>query len=182
MVHYLRPPTAGHNRSPFAMFSDEEVAALLPRLNTTPLQQGSLPTRALVVVNPEPTPYSGPVRFRATFPIRTAVGPRPITVRDASGTVVPSRLIASLLTPRENLPPDKVLWTMELEFVAVVPARGWRSYSSTFGYTPLSRAGDADYWQQQTVAVLSSPPPRVVETECHPGDLPATYSLADAEE
>jgi hypothetical protein len=159
------------------MFSEEEVAALLPRLNTAPLLQGSTPTRALVVLNPECTPYRGPVRFRATFPIRAAFGPRPIIVRDVSGAVVPSHLTESRITPRPELLSDKIQWTMELEFVAIAPAQGWRTYTATFGYSPLSRADDVAFWEHQ--AALCLPALRVVETECHPGDLPTTYSLAD---
>jgi hypothetical protein len=159
------------------MFSDEEIAALLPRLNTAPLQQGHGTTRALVVFNAECAPYSGPVRFRATFPIRTDFGPRPVIVRDATGGIVPSHLTHSETAPRPGLPPDKVLWTMELEFIAVAPARGWRTYAATFGYSPLSRADDAAFWQSRDAAVTSTL--RVVETECHPGPLPATSSLVD---
>jgi hypothetical protein len=162
------------------MFSEKEIAALLPQLNTAPLQQGDAPTRALVVLNPDAIPYRGPVRFRATFPVRTAFGARPITVRDAYGTVVPSHLRLSQLTPHESLPPDKALWTMELEFIAIAPAHGWRTYAATFGYSSLSRADDAAFWEHQPA--VSPPALRVVETECHSGTLPTTFSLADAEE
>jgi hypothetical protein len=166
------------------MFSEEEIAAYLPRIDTASVQQRDSSTRILVVWNPEIVPYSGPVRFRAAFPVRVAFGRRPVTVRDVHGTVVPSHFTVSELTSRADLPEDKVLWTLELEFLAVVPARGWRSYAATYGYSAQSRSDDPDFWDRQTASSLvsSCPQVQVVETLSHSGDLPATFSLADAEE
>jgi len=166
------------------MFSEEEIAAYLPRINTSSVHQRDTSTRILVVWNPETAPYSGPVRFRAAFPVRVAFGRRPVTVRDAHGAVVPSHFTVSEITPRADLPEDKVLWTLELEFLAVVPARGWRSYAATYGYSALSRSDDPDFWERQTTSPLVSSPlqVQVVETLSHSGDLPATFSLAEAEE
>jgi hypothetical protein len=166
------------------MFSEEEIAAYLPRIDTASVQQQDTSTRILVVWNPETVPYSGPVRFRAAFPVRAAFGRRPVTVRDVHGMVVPSHLTVSELTPRADLPEDKVLWTLELEFLAVVPARGWRSYAATYGYSAQSRSDDTDFWEKQAAVspIASSPRMQVVETVGHSGDLPATFSLAEAEE
>src|ERR1051326_4412936 len=98
------------------MFPEEEIAAYLPRIDTASLEQRDTATRILVVWNPETAPYSGPVRFRAAFPVRVAFGRRPVTVRDAQGAVVPSRFTVSEITTRADLPADKVLWRLELEF------------------------------------------------------------------
>lgn len=154
----------------------KQTDALLTRLDTSRLPQGDAPTRALVVFNGGAAAYSGVVRFAATFPVRASVGALPVVVRDAAGVVVPSRLTRSELIPDPNLPPEKLLWRMELEFLAAaVPASGYRAYAAVFAQSPESRSDDATLWN------LPPPVPETVfvrETECHPGDLPLSGLLS----
>ena len=151
---------------------------MLAGLNTSPLYQPGFLTRVLVVLNPTETPYSGPVRFNAAFPVRIVAGRRPVLIRDISGAIVPSRLtVSDLITDVPPLPPDRILWRMELEFiVADLPARSWQAYSSIFAAAPESRSSDANFWQEQRPP---TPEIRVVETDCHDGDLPLIGYFAD---
>ena len=136
--------------------------ALLPRLHTLPLA----PT------HPTPTPLLAPtrLRFHAAFPVRATLGAQPVTLRDEHGTIIPSRLIESTLTAHPDLPSDRRLWTLTLEFVASdIPAQGWRTYAATFAASPESHSDDTAFWSALPKADLA-----VSETDCHPGDLPLT--------
>jgi hypothetical protein len=153
------------------------IDELLGRLNTAALVQGDpAATRALVVVNSTDAAIDVTVaRFHAAFPVRAAIGAQPVTVRDERGNVVPSRLVESALTVRTDLPPDRRLWTLTLEFVGTgIPARGWRTYAATFGASPESRDRDEAFWSALPCAGLV-----VYETDCHAGDL-ATAGSFDA--
>ena len=145
------------------------VADLLRRLNTAALAVNDpKATRALVVVNVSDTELdTAIVRFEAAFPVRAAVGAQPVVVFDHQGGVVPSRLTRSTLTESTDLPPDRRLWSLSLEFIAEsVPARGWRVYAARFGASPESNR-DSAVWEM-TARYTGS----VLETDCHPGDLP----------
>jgi hypothetical protein len=147
------------------------------RINTLPLRRGDMPTRALVVRNPNRAPVDSPVRvrYRATFPIRAAVGPQPVTVWNAAGEVVPSRQTLSETRAEANLPPDRVWWTLELELVVdAVPAQGWTTLGAAFGSSPASRSDDEPFWE--TLPLLPLP---ITETDCHEGDLPLIGSAVN---
>jgi hypothetical protein len=148
------------------------VRDLLVRLNTAALlQHGGPETVALVVVNGDDAPVErGLAVFHARFPVRTEIGAQPVTVRDAAGQVVPSRIADQSLDEDEALPPGRVWWSLELWFLADdLPAQGWRAYAATYGAAPNARA-DAERVRQRAAAF----PTRlaVYETDCHPGDLP----------
>jgi hypothetical protein len=151
-----------------------EINDLPARINTLPLLHSDTPTRALVVWNQGETPVDVAVRvcYRVTFPIRAALGPQPVTVWNASGDVVPSRVTVSETRADASLPPDRIWWTLELEFVVdAVPPQGWTTVGATFGHSPASRSDDASFWETFPLLSLT-----VVETDCHPGDLPLTGS------
>jgi hypothetical protein len=161
-------------------FSIETIARLLPRLNTAPLRQGDLPTRALVVVNPGPDVASGLATFRAAFPVRAAVGAQPVVLRDAAGILVPSRLAKSRLEESPDLPAGRLLWTLSLEFRAdSVPANGWRAYSAAYSKEPAALSPPAQNWQ--SALPLDLP---VYETDTHVGDLPliGSFDIMDGDE
>jgi hypothetical protein len=108
----------------------------------------------------------------ATFPIRSAIGPQSVTVWNTLGEVVPSRITVSETHADTTLPPDRVWWTLELEFVVeAIPAHGWTTVGATFGDSAGSRSDDPSFWEGLPLLSLS-----VVETDCHPGDLPLTGS------
>ena len=145
---------------------------IIARMDTLPLQQGGMPTRALVVFNPGEA-VCGRARFTATFPMRRENCPQPVTVRDCNGCVVPSRLTVSSLEEQGDLPAGRVLWRMELEFIAEnIPAQSWQAYAATFGFSLES--------QSEEVALFDALPllPLIVrETECHAGDLPLSGTM-----
>jgi len=148
--------------------------ALLARLDTSGLQQGDAPTRALVVFNTNPDTF--PIAlgvYPARFPIRREVGPQPVLVRDAAGEIVPCRLVNERLEEDADIAP-KLWWAFDLLLVLRdVPALGWRAYAATYGQaTPVP--DEEALWRAALASVLRLP---VAETGCHAGDLPATGSL-----
>jgi hypothetical protein len=151
------------------MEREAAIRTLAERVETLPLQRGGQLTRALVVVNETPEERTGRARFAATFPIRASVGAQPVTLWDTTGDIVPSRVTVSILREDASLPTGRVWWEMALEFAVTVPARGWTTIGATFGEAEDSRADDAAFWE--TLPLLDC---AVVETECHPGDLPLT--------
>ena len=148
-----------------------EIAALLARVHTAPLQRPDAPTVALVVFNFGNTPVSPcRVRFAAAFPASAA---KPVTVRDASGEVIPSRLVESVMDANvPNLPPGKVLWSLVLEFETgeELPARTGRAYAASYEPNPLELSDMPD------TALCSLP---VYETTCHAGELRLQFPLPD---
>jgi len=149
----------------------DTIADLLRRVDTSGLQQGDAPTVALIVVNRGERDVPEAVAdFHARFPVRAPVGAQPVTIWDADGNVVPSRLASQTLTADPALPPDRLWWTLHLQFVArAVPARGWRAYAATYGRHPDSDAPAC--WEKR--AALA-----VYETDIHEGDLPVAGTVA----
>ena len=116
------------------------------------------------------------------YPRRAAVGPQPVTVRDEAGRAVPSRLGGERLDEDTVLPPGKLWWTFDIEFlVSDIPALGWRSYAATYGRPPDSAGVDEATWKAAAQRGPGGGPLPAYETDCHPGDLPATGSLAPAQ-
>ena len=184
MQNPLSPPTNPHPEGawPKAVetWTSVRVPLLLPRIHTLRLAPTNpTATRALVILSPSPTPYHAPtrLRFHAAFPVRAALGAQPVTVCDEQGAVIPSRLTESSLTSHPDIPADRCLWSLTLEFVASnIPARGWRTYAAAFGASPESRSDDTAFWSTLPEADLP-----VFETDCHPGDLPliGTFDATD---
>lgn len=152
-----------------------DVAALLARVDTARLKQGTENTVALVVLNTGDAAFSGVVRFSACFPIRRELAGSPVTVRDETGRVVPSRpRLSSILAFGPQAPPGKEWWLLEMEFaVAGIPARGGKAFAATYGLHPDSRWDNAAFWRTMPAAADLA----VHETDCHPGDLPPTFAL-----
>ena len=147
-----------------------DLKPLLDRINTSVLQQGAAPTKALVVFNRGAAPVSGIAVFPARFPVRAAAGPQPVTVRDVSGRVIPSQITNESWTELPHLP-EKRLWEFDLRlYTEDVPALGWRAYAAIYGFAPES-AGDPALWRETDSTMLL-----VGETNCHAGDLPPTFS------
>jgi hypothetical protein len=158
---------------PPSLVEVEVIRALTSRIRTLPMQQGSTPIRALIVLNAGAAAVSGRASFAAAFPVRAEIGAQPVTVRDAAGRIVPSRLCESRLSSADGLPPDRLLWTLTLEFaVTDLPARRWRTYAATFGEAAASRSDDSAFW-----AALEATGLPVGETDCHGGDLSLEGSL-----
>ncbi len=152
--------------------SPDALADLLRRVDTSGLHQGDTPTVALIVVNTgERDVPEGVAEFSARFSVRASVGAQAVTVRDANGNVVPSRIAFQSLTPDPALPPDRVWWTLRLQFVvANVFARGWRSYGAAYG-RHLDSDAPAAFWDRAAAPDASALD--VYETNVHTGDLPA---------
>jgi hypothetical protein len=148
--------------------------SLLDRLDTSGLQQGDAPTRALVVFNTNPAAF--PIAlgvYSARFPIQREAGPQPVLVRDAAGEIVPCRLIDERLEEDPAIAP-KLWWAFDLLLaLRDVPALGWRAYAATYGQPPPV-PDEESLWR---AALAGGPGLLVAETGCHPGDLPATGSL-----
>jgi hypothetical protein len=143
------------------------LEGIVGRIDTRPLQQEA-PTRALVVFNTTEVCRAGRVRFAATFPMRAEKCPQPVLVRDAEGTVLPSRLTRSDVSVAPHLPPGRVLWAMELEFVIpALPGRSYQTFAAAFDVCIVSLAEERALFD--AAALLPFP---VIETECRSGDLP----------
>lgn len=131
-------------------------------------------TRALILLNEE-APFSGVVAFHAAYPVRVPPGPQPVTVRDAAGRVLPSRVVKGTLTDAPGLPPDKRLWAFELQvLVADVPARTGVAFAATYGADGASEAPEA-VWE---TALDTAPPRMLYETDIHAGDIALPFSLS----
>lgn len=154
--------------------SDTDISGMalttyLAHIDTAPLQRpGGVPTVALVVFNDTDRAVPpGRVRFSASFPTRA---PKPVTVRDDRGSVVPSRIASQSLDPDAlGLPPGRSLWSLTLEFALPdgLPARTARAFAASYEESPEC-AIDA------SLPLLPLP---VHETDCHPGTLPTTFPL-----
>jgi hypothetical protein len=142
------------------------------RLNTASLLVNDARARALVVFNDMDQPLVGLVRFAARFPVRADAYPQPVIVRNDRRFVLPSRFARSVIETDASLSPGYVWWDTELEFVTdLIPARGWRTFSATFGVSPESRSEDRLYWDGDAPPFL---PLLVLETGSHEGQLPIT--------
>lgn len=142
---------------------------LLAHIDTRPLRRPDRPTKALVVFNPGAEPVRGIAVFSARFPVRAAVGPQPVTVRDAAGAVIPSRRSNETLTPHDDS--SRVWWTFDLELWAeAIPARGWRAYAATYERAPETPDPPVP-WDTAPRPALT-----VAETDIHGGDLPDAYT------
>ena len=144
------------------------INGLLARMNTEPLRRPDAATVVLVVLNTGGIPAPPcRVRFAATFP---TTSPKPVTVRDDRGSVVPSCIARETITTRAtDLPVGKIRWSIVLEFA--VPD-GLPPYTA--------RAFATSYEQSPSLPALHLPlrdDLPVYETTCHPGDLPTILSL-----
>lgn len=111
---------------------------------------------------------TGVAVYHAAFSIRVAAGTQPVTVREGAGDVIPSRVVNEMVRPHETLP-ARLWWEFDLVlFVRDIPPSGWSAYAATYECSAEASFPDA-------------PPPHdalaVAETDCHEGDLPATFSL-----
>ena len=152
---------------------DGDFRSLLDRLDTSSLQRGDAPTRALVVFNTNPAAF--PVAlgvYSARFPIRREAGPQPVLVHNAAGEIVPCRLVNERLEEDPEIAP-RLWWAFDLLLaLRDVPALGWRAYAATYGQPPPV-PDEAALWRAALASGLRLP---VAETGCHPGDLPAAGS------
>ena len=136
----------------------------LSRINTEPLRRAGVATVVLVVVNE--TKADAPpcrVRFRAAFAVRE---PMPVTVRDAGGNVVASRIAEQSVTPRS----PGAWWDMTLEFALPdgIAARSAQAFAASY-----EQGGDP---RAVFDLPLRSDLP-VYETGLHAGDLPMAFRL-----
>ena len=105
--------------------------------------------------------------------MRRETCPQPVIVREDSGLIVPSRLTVSEVEEDAHLPPGRVLWRMELEFIVeMIPAHSWRTYAAIFGHSAESQSDNVSLFN-----ALPLLPHMVRETECHSGDLPSSGTL-----
>jgi hypothetical protein len=144
----------------------------LLRLNTAPLQQGTTPTRVLVVLNASPLPFTGVAVFHASFPIRAEQGTPPVTVWSPSADhALPARRVNETLgATDENV---KRLWTFDLQFlVRDLPPNTGIGFPATFGASPESEA-TPEVWEE----ALRQQPLIAYETDCHSGDINLPFTL-----
>lgn len=148
------------------------IDELLARVNTESLQQSDVPTVALVVFNfSETMVVPCRVRFAAAFPTRA---PKPVTVRNEYGSIVPSRIVRETITSGTlDLPAGKILWSLVLEFAVLdnFSPRTARAFAASYE----TSARVASQWEDLPLRLDLS----VYETACHPGDLPTTFALTD---
>ena len=136
------------------------------RCDTSALARPDRPTRALLVANGSDAPFDGIAVLRADFRTREIL---PVTVADAGGTPVPSRIADETLGPVEA--DGKRRWSFALEFAARLPARTADAWAAWWGAQGPPLTGGADL-------------PRLpaVERECVPGELPLPLALDPTQE
>ncbi len=151
------------NRKHGVSLDADFVHALLARIDTESLRRDDAPTVALVVVNAsQATMPPSRVHFSATFPTS---GPKPVTIRDDRGDVVPSRIVSqSVSANAPGISPGRVLWSLVLEFAVPMglPARTARAFGASYTESDSERSG----------AILDALPLAdvpVYETDCHAG-------------
>ena len=99
---------------------------------------------------------TGRARFVARFPVRREVGVQPVTVYDETGVVIPSRLVESVLVEDTALPPNRIWWSVVLEFaVTNLGVQETRPYLALYAVSPASRSGDTAFWE--SLPILSAP-------------------------
>ncbi|MCX7992617.1 MAG: hypothetical protein N2651_02990 [Fimbriimonadales bacterium] len=134
--------------------------------------------RALIVLNPTDTPYTGVAILRVDMPLKSGSEPCSAAVWTPEGERVPCQILNSLLEPiaechlRDGtvrpLPEGSRRWRFDLVFwVENVPPRGYRVYRSAWAVSelPLPQLPD------------SEPPVYVQEAIPHAGTLPKEGSI-----
>jgi hypothetical protein len=151
------------NRKHGVSLEADFVHELLARICTEALRRGDVPTVALVVVNAsEITTPPSRVRFSAGFPTS---GPKPVTVRDDRGEVVPSRIVSqSVYADAIGISSGRVLWSLVLEFAVPMGlhAHTARAFGASYEESESAQSG----------ALLDALPLAdlpVYETDCHVG-------------
>lgn len=131
------------------------------RCDTSALARPGRPTRALLVANESDAPFDGIAVLRADFRTRALL---PVTVADARGVPVPSRIVDEAVGPVEA--DGKRRWSFALEFAARLPARTADAWAAWWGEDGPALTGGADL-------------PRLpaVERECVPGAIALPLQL-----
>lgn len=153
--------------------SVEQLLAQLAEQVDTRFEQAQSDYRALIVLNPTDTPYTGLAVLHVDMPLKPTAFVRPVAVWTPDGQRVPCQILNSQLEPiREWRLPDGTIrplpegshrWQFDLAFwVEAVPARGYRVY----------RAEWSDEELPLPELPQDEPPVRVREALPHPGTLP----------
>ncbi len=149
------------------------VDELANRVDTR-FEEATSDYRAMVVLNPLDTPYTGLALLKVRMPLKPNSEPRPASVWDETGTRMPCHIVNSRLEPASvfelpdgtvrPLPEGSRIWQFELWFwVEQVPARGYRVYRSEWS---------AEELPLPTPLPDVPPPVQVKEALPHPGVLP----------
>lgn len=131
--------------------------------------------RALIVVNPYETSFTGPAVLDACVPLKPGRTPRKASVWDVTGTRMPCQIRQSSFEPLTDpaFPKGSQLWRFELWFwVEALPPRSYATYRSEWSDDELPLPESA----------FRIPPLRAVkESLPHTGTLPKAGILPQTE-
>ena len=137
-----------------------DLQSITERINTGTENPDT--SRALVVFNSTSRTLSGVVVFHASMAWPRDVPLPPVSVADASGSVIASAIREMQTGPDTKGRADRVQLSFALWFaVSEVPANGWRTYIASYAEGPPLALED----------FVETPGLIVVETTRHSGDL-----------
>ena len=156
--------------------SELAIQQILDRLENavdTRFEEAQGDYRALIVLNPTHSPYTGVAVLHVDMPLKAGSEPRPVAVWTPDGVRVPCQVLNSRFEPIaewrmcdgtvRSLPEGSRRWQFDLAFwVEAVPSRGYRVYRAEWSADelPLPQLPAAE------------PPVFVREAMPHAGELP----------